>query len=204
MLLLSVGAALGGLAVLPGNAPASVSLTAASASSPMVIAGQQQIVSNTRDMSLLDGPSATPTRAPVRASRTRRIVAPPVPDYVRPGVGRLTSSFKWRWGRMHTGIDIAGPYGSPIRAVAAGNVIEAGSEGGYGYLVKIEHDNGVVTYYAHMSKILVDGGRVTAGQVIGKEGSTGHSTGPHLHFEVRINGAPINPIPWLAKHGIFF
>jgi murein DD-endopeptidase MepM/ murein hydrolase activator NlpD len=203
VLLLSVGAALGGLAVLPGNEPKSISLTAAAASSPVVIAGQQQIVSNQRDLSLLDGPSASPTRAPVRASRTRRIVAPPAPEYVRPGVGHLTSGFKWRWGRMHTGIDLAGPYGSPIRAVTAGTVIEAGLEGGYGYMVKVRHDDGVVTYYAHMSKILVEGGRVTAGEVIGKEGNTGHSTGPHLHFEVRIDDVPINPVPWLAKHGIF-
>jgi murein DD-endopeptidase MepM/ murein hydrolase activator NlpD len=103
---------------------------------------------------------------------------------------------------MHTGIDLAGPYGSPIRAVTAGEVIEAGRESGYGYIVKIRHADGTVTYYAHMSKILVYSGPVTAGQQVGEEGNTGHSTGPHLHFEVRIDDVPVNPIPWLAKHGV--
>jgi murein DD-endopeptidase MepM/ murein hydrolase activator NlpD len=205
VLLLSVGAALGGLAVLPQTGHAPVAITAAAASSPVVIAEQQTIVSNQRDLSLLDGPPTTASRQPVRASRTRR-VAPPVkhlPEFVRPGVGHLTSGFKWRWGRMHTGIDLAGPYGSPIRAVTAGEVIEAGRESGYGFIVKIRHADGTVTYYAHMSKILVYSGHVVAGQEIGKEGNTGHSTGPHLHFEVRIGDRPINPIPWLAKRGIF-
>jgi murein DD-endopeptidase MepM/ murein hydrolase activator NlpD len=203
VLLLSVGAALGGLAVLPGKSPAKIAVTAAAATSPVVLAEQQTIVSNRRDLSLLDGP-ATALRSPARASRSRRV--PPVvkhlPEYVRPGVGVLTSGFKWRWGRMHTGIDLAGPYGSPIRAVTAGEVIEAGKESGYGNIVKIRHADGTVTYYAHMSRILVFSGPVTAGQEIGKEGDTGHSTGPHLHFEVRINDVPINPIPWLRKHGI--
>jgi murein DD-endopeptidase MepM/ murein hydrolase activator NlpD len=202
VLLLSVGAALGGLAVLPHAARTPIAVTAAAASSPVVIEDRQTIVSNRRDLGLLDGPSAAPSRAPVRASRDRR---PPVkqgPLYVRPGVGHLTSGFKWRWGRMHTGIDLAGPYGSPIRAVTAGEVIEAGRESGYGYMVKIRHADGTVTYYAHMSKILVYSGHVTAGEQIGKEGNTGHSTGPHLHFEVRVNDVPINPIPWLRKHGI--
>jgi murein DD-endopeptidase MepM/ murein hydrolase activator NlpD len=203
VLLLSVGAALGGLAVLPKGSPQPIAVTAAAASAPMVIAERQTIVSNQRDLSLLDGPSAAPTRAPERASRSRRVIAPHLPEYVRPGVGILTSGFKWRWGRMHTGIDLAGPYGSPIRAVTAGEVIEAGRESGYGNIVKIRHADGVVTYYAHMKKILVFSGPVTAGQQIGEEGNTGHSTGPHLHFEVRINDQPINPVPWLAKHGIY-
>jgi murein DD-endopeptidase MepM/ murein hydrolase activator NlpD len=204
VLLLSVGAALGGLAVLPHPGHTPIAVTAAAASSPMVIADRQTIVSNRRDLALLDGPSAAPTRAPSRASRSRRAATVEhLPEYVRPGVGHLTSGFKWRWGRMHTGIDLAGPYGSPIRAVTAGEVIEAGKESGYGNMVKIRHADGTVTYYAHMSKILVFSGPVTAGQEIGEEGNTGHSTGPHLHFEVRINDVPINPIPWLAKHGIY-
>jgi murein DD-endopeptidase MepM/ murein hydrolase activator NlpD len=169
----------------------------------MLLEEPETVVSNRRDLSLLDGASAAPSRAPGRASRSRQIVAAHLPEYVRPGVGHLTSGFKWRWGRMHTGIDLAGPYGSPIVAVTAGEVIEAGRESGYGNMVKIRHADGVVTYYAHMSKILVFSGHVTAGQQVGEEGNTGHSTGPHLHFEVRINDQPINPIPWLAKHGIY-
>jgi murein DD-endopeptidase MepM/ murein hydrolase activator NlpD len=204
VLLLSVAAALGGLAVLPKGAHLPVAVTAAAASAPMVIPQQQTIVSNRRDLSLLDGPAApVPSRAPVRASRSRRL-APHVPEYVRPGVGVLTSGFKWRWGRMHTGIDLAGPYGSPVRAVTRGEVIEADRESGYGNIVKIRHPDGVVTFYAHLSRILVDVGEsVGPGEEIAKEGDTGHSTGPHLHFEVRIDDVPINPIPWLAKHGIF-
>ncbi|MCU1590241.1 MAG: peptidase [Frankiales bacterium] len=203
VLLLSVGAALGGLAVLPHAPKAPIALTAAASTSPMVLAEQQTIVSNRRDLSLLDAPhTVLATRAPARASRSRR-VAVHLPDYVRPGVGVLTSGFKWRWGRMHTGIDLAGPYGSPVRAVTAGTIIEADSESGYGNIVKIQHDDGTVTYYAHLSKILIHSGRVTAGEQIANEGDTGHSTGPHLHFEVRINDVPINPVPWLAKHGIF-
>ena len=208
VLLLSVGAALGGLAVLPQN-KGPLAMTAASASSPIVIAGQQQIAPNHRNLDLLDAPSApVPTRAPVRATRARRLTpvppaAPPPPAYVRPDVGPLTSGFKWRWGRMHSGIDLAGPWGSPVRAVAAGTVIEADAESGYGNMVKVQHDDGTVTYYAHLSSFVVTSGRVTAGEIIAREGDTGHSTGPHLHFEVRIDGTPINPIPWLASHGIF-
>jgi murein DD-endopeptidase MepM/ murein hydrolase activator NlpD len=203
VLLLSVGGALGGLAVVSQPAAKPVAVTATAASAPMVLEERETVVSNRRDLSLLDGPSAAPSRAPERASRSRRIVAADLPEYVRPGVGHLTSGFKWRWGRMHTGIDLAGPYGSPVVAVTAGEVIEAGRESGYGNMVKIRHADGVVTYYAHMSKILVFSGPVTAGQQVGEEGNTGHSTGPHLHFEVRINDQPINPIPWLAKHGIY-
>src|SRR4051812_18391316 len=99
VLLLSVGAALGALALLPRNAHPPVSVTAAAASSPMVLSERQTIVSNQRDLALLDGPSPTPSRAAARASRSRR-VAPVkhLPEYVRPGVGVLTSGFKWRWG----------------------------------------------------------------------------------------------------------
>jgi murein DD-endopeptidase MepM/ murein hydrolase activator NlpD len=203
VLLLSVGAALGGLAVLP-QAGSAVAVTAAAASSPMVLVEPRQPVANSRDLALLDAPAVpVPTRAPVRATRARRLAPPPAPLWVRPGVGHLTSSYKWRWGRMHTGIDLAGPFGSPIRAVTAGKVLEAGYESGYGYIVKLEHADGTITYYAHCSKLRVDAGeRVTAGEQIAEEGNTGHSTGPHLHFEVRVDGNPINPIPWLAAHGI--
>jgi murein DD-endopeptidase MepM/ murein hydrolase activator NlpD len=105
---------------------------------------------------------------------------------------------------MHAGIDLALPIGSPVRAVGDGVVIEAGRESGYGNIVKIRLEDGTVNYYAHNSRLVVsEGEKVQAGDVIARSGNTGHSTGPHLHFEVRINGSAINPIPWLAKRGIY-
>jgi murein DD-endopeptidase MepM/ murein hydrolase activator NlpD len=124
-------------------------------------------------------------------------------EFVRPGAGRLTSPFGRRWGRLHGGIDIAAGTGSPIRAVTKGTVIDAGTEGGYGKVIRIAHPDGIVSVYAHLSALQVKTGeKVSAGKQIGREGNTGQSTGPHLHFEIRINGTPVNPIPWLAKRGV--
>lgn len=114
--------------------------------------------------------------------------------FINPTRGRLTSSFGMRWGRQHTGIDIASPRGTPIFAADAGKVFFSGTKGTYGRLVIIDHENGYQTYYAHNSKNLVKRGeRVYKGQKIAEMGSTGRSTGVHLHFEVRKNGTPINP-----------
>jgi murein DD-endopeptidase MepM/ murein hydrolase activator NlpD len=128
---------------------------------------------------------------------------PPPPQFVRPGTGRLTSGYGSRWGRLHAGIDLAAGVGAPISAVAAGTVASAGSEGGYGNAVRVQHDHGTVTVYAHLSEVLVSAGqRVTAGTYLGREGSTGNSTGPHLHFEVRVGGVPVDPAPWLRERGV--
>ena len=97
--------------------------------------------------------------------------------------------------RMHTGVDIAAPRGTPIRAAAKGMVVYAGWRGGYGKCVIIDHGSGVATLYAHMSRISVSRGQiVNRGAVIGTVGSTGLATGPHLHFEVRKFGRPVNPL----------
>ena len=187
---------------------------AAAATSPLLL-GDGTSGPSTRDFDALYGIPAAVLEQPVqevppglpagrgtpRASRERTVVVA-APDYVLPDAGVFTSGFKWRWGRMHAGIDLAGPYGSPVRAVTAGVVIDAGEEGGYGNIVKIRHADGVETYYAHLSSILVAAGPVAAGQVIALEGNTGHSTGPHLHFEVHVNDVAIDPVPWLAEHGI--
>ena len=117
--------------------------------------------------------------------------------FIWPVNGVVTSGFGWRWGRMHEGIDIAAPTGTPIRAAAAGTVIYAGYMGGYGNLVIIDHGNGLSTAYAHQSAIYVGGGSVSQGTVIGAVGSTGNSTGPHLHFEVRVNGSAVDPMGYL-------
>ena len=108
---------------------------------------------------------------------------------VKPISGVITSRYGSRWGSTHTGLDIATSLGTPIKAVAAGTVTYAGVKGSYGNLVIINHGNNVQTYYAHCSKIYVSkGDKIEAGDVISAVGSTGNSTGPHLHLEIRING----------------
>ena len=116
-----------------------------------------------------------------------------------PTKGTLTSGFGNRNGRRHEGIDIAAPKGTPIKAAAAGKVVFSGwGPTGYGKMVILEHKNNLTTVYAHNSKILVKkGARVKQGQRISLMGSTGRSTGPHLHFEVRNNTEPKNPIKYL-------
>jgi murein DD-endopeptidase MepM/ murein hydrolase activator NlpD len=132
-----------------------------------------------------------PTSAP--GDRT-----PSASGFVWPTTGPVTSGFGWRWGRMHEGVDIGAPTGTPIVAAAAGTVIVSGWMGGYGNLVVIDHGGGLATAYAHQSSIAAGVGQAVAqGQVIGYVGSTGHSTGPHLHFEVRINGAAVDPLGYL-------
>jgi len=111
--------------------------------------------------------------------------------------GPITSGFGWRWGRMHEGIDIGASCGTPIHAAAAGTVIFSGWMDGYGNFVIIDHGNGLATAYGHQSAIYVSGGSVSQGQTIGAVGSTGHSTGCHLHFEVRVNGSPVDPLGYL-------
>lgn len=106
----------------------------------------------------------------------------------------ISSRFGKRWGRQHQGIDFAAPQGSPIYATSAGTVISSGWEAGYGKSVVIDHGHGMQTRYAHCSKLLVKVGKVVGkGQQIAKVGSTGHSTGPHLHFEVIVDGVRKNP-----------
>lgn len=115
-----------------------------------------------------------------------------------PVQGRVTSHFGPRWGRMHNGMDIAAPTGTPVYAAAAGKVTYADWAGTYGQLVIIDHGNGIETRYAHNSQVLVRvGDEVQRGQRIALVGSTGNSTGPHLHFEVRVNDEPQDPARWL-------
>ena len=102
---------------------------------------------------------------------------------------------------MHAGIDLSGPVGTPIYATADGLVSTAGwNSGGYGNLVKIDHGRGIETRYGHLASIIIQPGqRVTRGQLIGRMGSTGRSTGSHLHYEVRIDGRAVNPIPFMKS-----
>jgi len=141
--------------------------------------------------------------APLRATKPAAAESAqwvnPLPEAV------VTSCFGERWGRLHAGVDLAAPYGTPIRAAGAGVVVAAGAAAGYGNAVLIDHGNGFLTHYGHMSVIGVQVGQhVAAAEPIGNEGSTGHSTGPHLHFEVH-RGAyknPIEPTRWMHEHGV--
>lgn len=132
------------------------------------------------------------------------------PGNSRPGAlawpisGTITSPFGWRHNpfgggnEFHQGLDIAAAYGTTVTAAAAGTVIQAGWYGGYGNYILIDHGGGMSTGYGHLSRIFVSNGQeVQRGQAIGAEGSTGASTGPHLHFEVRISGKPVDPIGYL-------
>lgn len=111
----------------------------------------------------------------------------------------VSSPFGYRGGALHTGMDIAGRSGDPIYAYKSGLVTFSGWGGPYGNMLKIDHGNGVSTWYAHCSKLLVSAGdTVQMGQIIAKEGTTGNSTGNHLHFELRINGAAVNPYGYIA------
>ncbi len=142
----------------------------------------------------MDGPAAQaiaiPSRRPVDAmSLTSQF-------------GHRSDPFTGRRAR-HNGIDIPGPTGTPIYATADGTIGRAQWVSGYGKYVEIEHGHAMQTRYGHMSEILVQPGqRVRRGDMIGLVGSTGRSTGPHLHYEVRIAGAPVNPIPFIADDGV--
>ena len=123
-----------------------------------------------------------------------------------PMIGRITSPFGYRrnplWGgvSLHTGVDIAAPYGKPISCADSGEVIYSGWWDGYGKAVVIDHGKGYTTVYGHMSRIYAQVGQmVTKGESIGLVGSTGFSTGPHLHFEIRVNGRPVDPMPYLPS-----
>jgi murein DD-endopeptidase MepM/ murein hydrolase activator NlpD len=123
--------------------------------------------------------------------------SPSASGFIWPVSGPVTSGFGWRWGRMHEGIDISAACGTPIRAAAGGTVIYAGWMSGYGNISIIDHGGGIATAYAHQTAIAVGGGSVSQGQVIGSVGTTGFSTGCHLHFEVRVNGSPVDPLGYL-------
>ncbi|MCR8546952.1 DUF5930 domain-containing protein [Salipiger sp. P9] len=118
---------------------------------------------------------------------------------------RFTSGFGYRWGRLHAGTDFAAPHGTPIYSTADGVVVHAGWSSGYGRLIKIKHEFGIETRYAHLSKIRVEvGQRVSRGQRIGDMGNTGRSTGTHLHYEVRVGGEPVNPMIYIkAANDVF-
>ena len=126
------------------------------------------------------------------------------PLFTKPAEGAFTSGFGMRWGSMHNGVDIANTPGTPIRAVAAGTVIDSGPAQGFGNWIRIRHEDGSISVYGHMQTLNVAVGEVVQpGQLIAGMGSEGFSTGSHLHFEIWPDGAsPSDPAPWLAARGI--
>jgi murein DD-endopeptidase MepM/ murein hydrolase activator NlpD len=115
----------------------------------------------------------------------------------------LTTLFEFRWGAMHEGVDMAIGYGTPYYAAHAGTVILCRWNGGFGYNIQVDHGNGVVSIYGHSSKLLChEGQHVDAGQLIGLVGDTGDSFGDHLHFQIDINGTPVDPIPFMLARGV--
>jgi murein DD-endopeptidase MepM/ murein hydrolase activator NlpD len=138
---------------------------------------------------LADGAIAVPSDKPVKTAEFTS------------GYGIRSDPFRGGAAR-HQGIDLAAPVGTPIYATADGVVSEAGyNSGGYGNLIKVDHGRGIETRYGHLSRILVNPGqRITRGQLIGHMGSTGRSTGSHLHYEVRIDGRAVNPIPFMKSN----
>lgn len=148
-----------------------------------------------------------------RSEAERPKSAPPLPRFVRgeagegggvggamlwPARGYVSSRYGWRWREFHKGVDIAGTYGSEVRAAAVGVVTAAGWYGGYGRAVIIDHGGGVQTLYGHNARVLVSPGqRVEKGELIALMGCSGRCTGPHVHFEVRRGGQPVNPMRYL-------
>jgi murein DD-endopeptidase MepM/ murein hydrolase activator NlpD len=134
------------------------------------------------------------TSAPVAATTGSVSAA----GMIWPVSGPVTSGYGWRWGRMHEGVDIAAPSGAPVAAAASGTVIYAAWMSGYGNLVVVDHGGGLSTAYAHLSAYGAGVGQaVGQGQTIGYVGCTGHCFGSHLHFEVRLNGSPVDPLGYL-------
>lgn len=183
-------------------APAARTATPATQSAPAVVAA---------------APLGSESYAPLLEPVTGRMVSPSLPSlpdadkflpegalngYIWPARGVLSSGYGWRWGRMHQGIDIAADIGTPIYAAASGVIEYAGwNSGGYGNMVEIRHSDGSMTRYAHMNAVYVQvGQRISQSEQIGEMGSTGYSTGPHLHFEVHLaNEGTVNPMAYLPS-----
>ena len=176
----------------PTTTPAPTSTPAPSAASRSLVAAAAPVVKPT------DRPSAAPSGTPSVTVTTRKLPKLQWPVPITPPKIGITQRFQ----PGHTGIDIGAPEGTPIKAMADGVVkrAEKGDNGGYGWLVVLDHGEGVTTWYAHQSEISVAvGDKVQAGQKVGAAGATGRSTGPHLHFEVRVGNTPIDPLIALPK-----
>lgn len=141
--------------------------------------------------------------ARLRPAPTRPSIWPVDGRLIQSSYGTRTDPFSGE-GAFHTGVDISSPYGTGVRATADGVVVHASRESGYGLLVVLDHGNGLHTYYAHLSKFYIRSGQeIRRGDYVGAVGSTGRATSAHLHYEVRVGGAPMNPYGYLSKSAIF-
>lgn len=157
-----------------------------------ILAANDKSEENLRIGEKLFVPGGKLSRAEIPVSRAG------VSRFMWPVNGELSSEFGYRWGRLHAGIDIANDNGAPVQAARNGQVLFAGWYGSYGYTVMIDHGQGYVALYGHLSDyVVVPGQEVGIGQTIGYVGSTGNSTGPHLHFEVHKDGQLVNPLSLL-------
>jgi murein DD-endopeptidase MepM/ murein hydrolase activator NlpD len=155
---------------------------------------EQELISEAAALAAAD----SSIRGRLAAAQGATDSTPSAAGLVWPVSGPVVSPFGYRWGRLHAGIDIAVGYGTPIHAAAAGTAVLVGWVGGYGNYTCLDHGGGLATCYAHQSSYAISqGAQVSQGQVIGYVGCTGHCFGPHLHFEVRINGNPVDPLGYL-------
>lgn len=200
LLVLPAFVAMAVFASLAGHAPASA-LTTQAAATQLKVPARHAPAHVSRSAVRLPVQPVAARPAPPKPPAPKPPAAP-VHQWVRPADGPLSSPFGGRWGRMHEGIDLASPYGAPIRAATDGTIIYAGPESGYGRLILIRDYDGTVTAYGHMSRFVRTSGAVKAGELIALVGAAGDATGAHLHFEVRVGGSPVNPIPLLARHGV--
>ncbi len=200
-----IGLAFAGIACLAA-APASANTNAAAAAVTKPLAEQSSNLSggDEKFRQLFTSWEALDQNGPQAPIEQRPTVS--VPSVMPVRMARLSSGYGMRnhpvlgRRRNHKGVDLAAPTGTPIFATADGMVGRANWFSSYGLYIRIDHGAGIETRYAHMSKLAVAAGeRVRQGQVIGYVGSTGRSTGPHLHYEVRVNGVAVNPIPYMVK-----
>ena len=206
------------LAVTAAGGPVEPSTAATAAPAAMTVADQvQEIRQEKLQAFAADQQQTARASEAVRVSRSRARVAAkvkkerenaaalrrahawmaPLQNYT------MTSRFGPRWGSQHEGLDLAAPTGTRIGAISSGTVIFAGAQSGYGNKVEVRHWDGTVSYYAHMSSIAVTiGQQVIPGDKVGEVGSTGRSTGPHLHLQILPGGSPVDGYSWLAARGV--
>ncbi len=206
----TLGLTVGLVAALSGaTTPGYAAVTAAP---PQLAAAASGAVPRTEDAGLVElaRDRAAAAQAVLDAQRTadaerasRDAARAALPQTVVPVDGPVTSPFGSRWGRLHAGLDFGVPVGTPVRAATDAVVVSVAYDaGGNGTHLTLQLADGTTAVYGHLSQALVTAGPVTAGQVIGLSGNTGHSTGPHLHFELRTGDAPFDPRPWLAARGV--